>query len=175
MTPFFRNPWVWFFRIRKRCGYGVHSPFAFGLLENVVYEKLSYYAFRDLDARLNFMQRFRVRRYLHLLFRLSNYHHPSCIVHRGAENLELDYLLAPCRHARINPDNPDGKILIFLSAPCEEVISLCNTQTMLLLANVHRYREWWDSLPSVVSFDLYDIGIAFFDSKYNKQSYVVNF
>ena len=32
-------------RFRYRCGYGVHSPFAFSLITDVIYEKMPYYAY----------------------------------------------------------------------------------------------------------------------------------
>lgn len=175
MTPSFRDPLLWLRRFRKRCGYGVHSPFAFNLLEGVVYETLPYYAFSDLDLLLGWRQRFRVRRYLHLLFRLANYHHPDSIHLMGAQSLEGFYLHNACPKAEVNPEGTAGKKLVFLGSPDDAVLPLIQDDTMLLLANVHRYKAWWEALPSVVSFDLYDVGIAFFDKKYNKQSYIVNF
>lgn len=192
MTPAFRDPLLWLRRFRKRRGYGVHSPFAFSLLEDVVYESLPYYAFKELDAGLEWRQRFRVRRYLHLLFRLTNYQHPSQIILSKTDLLEKAYLTAACPGARVvengdirdmaiqgaraeNPDKSGEKRLIFLGEPDENVLSKLSPDTLLLLANVHRYKDWWDSLPKVVGFDLYDLGIAFFDPKYNKQDYIVNF
>lgn len=199
MTPPFRNILLWLRRFRHRCGYGVHSPFAFSLLEEVVYERLPYYAFPELDACLEWQQRWRVRRYLHLLFRLANYQHPSHIfLSTDAHKLEKLYLLSPCRHVEVqvlggekakssevngesadesrkNSDEYGENRIIFLAKPDDDALPLLTPRTMLLLANVHRYSDWWKGLPSVVSFDLYDLGIAFFDTKYNKQEYVVNF
>lgn len=194
MTPHFRNPWLWLRRIRKRCGYGVHSPFAFSLLEEVVYESLPYYAFQTLDAKLSPCQRFRVRRYLHLLFRLANYQHPSLVLLSDDDPIEREYLLAAVPHAKVcDCGKNDGLIaesgdkcaevcagspqsmLVFLGKPNDAVLPMLRPGTMLLLSNVHRYPEWWKAMPSVVSFDLYDLGIAFFDPKYNKQDYIVNF
>jgi len=192
MTPHFRNPLLWARRIRQRRGYGVHSPFAFGLLENVVYEALPYYAFKELDGGLSWIEKFRVKRYLHLLFRLANYHHPSHFVFFKPDPKEQNYLTAACQYAKMTKlhdiDNgPEGdgmpktidengeNNLIFLSKPCDEALRMITPNSMLLLANVHQYDEWWRRLPSVVSFDLYDLGIAFFNDDYNKQDYIVNF
>ena len=44
------NPLVWLMRFRHRCGYGVHSPFAFNFLTGVVYERTPYYAYARLDS-----------------------------------------------------------------------------------------------------------------------------
>ena len=203
MTPAFRDPLLWLRRFRHRCGYGVHSPFAFSLLENVVYESLPYYAFAQLDARLAWWQRFRVRRYLHLLFRLSNYQHPDRMILCGADALERASLTAACPGAKVieggcgqvvsmpgeraESTGESGKKrmeclgesgrkqLIFLAEPDENVLAGLGPDTLLLLANVHRYRDWWDGLPKVIGFDLYDLGIAFFDPRYNRQDYIVSF
>ena len=51
------NPLVWLMRIRHRCGYGVHSPFAFRFLTDVVYERTPYYAYSTLDEALPLAQR----------------------------------------------------------------------------------------------------------------------
>ena len=203
MTPLFRDPFLWLRRFRHRCGYGVHSPFAFGFITEVVYEHQPYYAFSVLDEALSWKQRFRVRRYLHLLFRLSNYAHPSDIFSYKADKFELAYVKAACLHARchelernssedgiIDPllgarplagssgsesDTSSQRRLVFLGSPCQDALKLIDKGTMLVLANVHEYKEWWDGLPSVVSFDLYDVGIAFFDPHYNEHHYIVNF
>ncbi len=37
--------WIWIKRFRKRKGYGVHSPFAFQLITQVINQKTPYYAF----------------------------------------------------------------------------------------------------------------------------------
>ena len=44
-----RRIWYWCRRFRYRCGYGVHSPSDFFLITSVVYEKLPYYAYRELE------------------------------------------------------------------------------------------------------------------------------
>ena len=47
-SPLWRHPVVWLRRFRHRCGYGVHSPFAFQLIRGVVYERGEFYAYRPL-------------------------------------------------------------------------------------------------------------------------------
>lgn len=206
MTPLFRDPLLWLRRVRNRCGYGVHSPFAFLFIVGVVYETLPFYAFADLEKQLKWQQKFRVRRYLRLLFRLVNYLQPELLVLGDADSLERDYLCAARQNIEVKWLKGDGtknavcpkvkggeksslntvkneesddesgkKCLVFLSEPNDEALSLITSDSMLVLANVHRYKEWWASVPKVVSFDLYDLGIAFFDKKYNKQDYIVNF
>ena len=38
------RPLRWLLRFRKRCGYGIHSPFAFQFVTGVIYEKGAYFA-----------------------------------------------------------------------------------------------------------------------------------
>lgn len=45
-----KRPFIWLARFRHRCGYGVHSPFAFDLITNVIYERTPYYAYSSLEA-----------------------------------------------------------------------------------------------------------------------------
>ena len=44
-----KRPFIWLSRFRYRCGYGVHSPFAFSLITDVIYEKMPYYAYDSLE------------------------------------------------------------------------------------------------------------------------------
>lgn len=45
-----KRPFIWLYRFRHRCGYGVHSPFAFNLITHVIYETTPYYKYRELAA-----------------------------------------------------------------------------------------------------------------------------
>ena len=48
ITLTLKRPFIWLSRFRHRCGYGVHSPFAFNLITQVIYESTPYYKYRDL-------------------------------------------------------------------------------------------------------------------------------
>jgi len=65
--------------------------------------------------------------------------------------------------------------LLWLDKPDNAVLPHLHEHSVLILDRLNKNKEWFTSLPAVVSFDLYDIGIAFFDTKYNKQHYIVNF
>ena len=47
---YLKRPFIRLSRFRYRCGYGVHSPFAFSLITDVIYEKMPYYAYDLLKA-----------------------------------------------------------------------------------------------------------------------------
>lgn len=170
------NPLVWLARFRHRKGYGVHSPFAFRFITDVIYERHPFYAYKELDKALPFSKRFRQRRGLHLMLRLANHLQPENIVLPKDAWLEKRYLQSGCKTARIMCQLPTEDVrLCLLKAPDDAALQHLSEQSVLLLDNLHRYREWFRSIPSVVSFDLYDFGIAFFDKQYNKQYYKVNF
>lgn len=48
ITLTLKRPFIWLSRFRHRCGYGVHSPFAFNLITQVIYESTPYYKYKDL-------------------------------------------------------------------------------------------------------------------------------
>ena len=45
-----KRPFIWLYRFRHRCGYGVHSPFAFNLITHVIYETTPYYKYKELAS-----------------------------------------------------------------------------------------------------------------------------
>lgn len=173
----FGNPFVWLARFRHRCGYGVHSPFAFRLMTEVFYEDLPYYYFGDNDRFMPWTWQFRRKKGLHLLFRLSNWFRPEVICSPLVFTLAGEYMNEACPRASLQREYPEeGKrTILFIQKPDEEVLRHLGPDTLLVLDDLHRHRKWFRRLPSVVSFDLYDLGIAFFDPRYHKQHYIVNF
>ena len=170
------NPIVWLTRFRHRCGYGVHSPFAFRFITDVIYERHPYYAYKELDKALPLPMRLRQRKGLHLMLRLTNHLQPETIVLPRNAWWEKRYLQSGCRKASIQCGWSVGEVsMCLLYEPSDEAVRHMGNDSVLLLDNLHRHRDWFRSLPSVVSFDLYDLGIAFFNKKFNKQYYVVNF
>ena len=146
------------------------------IITEVIYEKAAYYAYWELDRTLPFRDRFRVRKILHLLFRISNWSQPDVIACLSSSDNVAKYLAAGCRKARIVVHVPDGEIdLCWLDKPNNDVLSYLHEHSVLVIDHLNKNSEWFRSLPAVVTFDLYDVGIAFFDTKYNKQHYIINF
>lgn len=58
-------------RFRHKRGYGVHSPFVFDLITNVIKEKAIYYDFERIEAMGNIREK--ERKLYRLLFRLAEY------------------------------------------------------------------------------------------------------
>lgn len=65
--------YYWLKRFRHRRGYGVHSPFAFSYITEVIYERGTYYAYKSLDSRFRAVKKSAFRRKDFLLcFRIAN-------------------------------------------------------------------------------------------------------
>lgn len=195
-----KRAYIWCRRIRHRRGYGVHSPFAFSLLTDVVYERRPYYAYRELD-RLQPSGSLRYpRRVCRLLFRLANRFQPRRIVEVGAaDGLTLRYLSAACPEAVCLSVADEGELQRELdSHPQADLLHIAHTdryreafecgiahageQTLLVIEGIYDNRpkrEWWQQVVADertgITFDLYDLGLVFCNRRMNKQHYVVNF
>ncbi len=168
MLPF-RNPFVWLWRFRHRKGYGIHSPFAFSLVTQVLYSPGYYYAYDWLDGLMPRWQRVlpsRRKACLRLLFRLANYWQPTHIEAPKGSLVELAYLHAGCGVADLNIGQDDSYVL------------RAESSTMFVVYDLQRHLTLWKKIvaePQVrVTFDLYDIGIAFVKPNLQRQHYVIN-
>lgn len=172
----FSNPLVWLGRIRHRCGYGVHSPFAFRFLTEVVYERTPYCAYTTLDAALPWSLRSRRKKGLHLLLRLANWLQPQVVVVPGDASIARSYLQAGCRRAALCESLPAcGADMVLLREPDDEAARAAREGGMLVLDGLQRHREWLRNLPATLTFDLYDVGVAIYEPRLYKQHYIINF
>lgn len=223
---FFKRIYVWCKRIRHRRGYGVHSPFAFGLITDVVYEQNPYYAFQKLKelrhlAKRSMMYPERVDR---LLFRLVNRFSPQRIVEVGTgagvslcymaqgkvgaqcvsftgEDASgvLEEMVDQCKNVTIvkgplmdvlrrelslnsNVDFLHIAHTQNFSQVWEEFFPYVTEKTVVVIEGIHDTKSkaaWWEKIVeddrTGITFDLYDLGIVFFDHTMNKQHYIVNF
>lgn len=201
-----KRPFIWLRRFRKRCGYGVHSPFAFDLITNVIYEKRPYYAYADLRKRCKELQCAGEKRpdglgkVNKLLFRLVNRCQPQTILDLGTPSLSACYLIAGKLSARYyqgvtfsESAFPETGAIDFLyihhypdSGETERsflsCVNLATEQSLFVVEGI-RYsadmKALWERIqnhPKVgITFDLYDVGLIFFDLKKIKEHYLVNF
>lgn len=201
----FKKIWVWCCRFRKRKGYGVHSPFAFCLIRNVINEQTPYYAYSDL-ARLRREYPRCPRHVDQLLFRLSNYMQPATVVQVGdGARISLRYLSAGCARARCVASFADMDPVSYLREGCwrlsdepldllhitftaryaelfEAALPYVTFRSLIVVQRLHEDEaklSWWKSLkndPRVgITFDLYEVGLVFFNLSRCKQHYVVNY
>ena len=202
-----KRPFIWLSRIHHRCGYGVHSPFAFNLITQVIYEKGAYYQYSSIPELI------KKERAIHgagwndastkvnkLLFRLLNRFQPQVIVSLGKPTSSDLYLRAAKVDSQLySVDQVESfseknvhqvDFLYIHCAGCSNMVSQSFEQLLPLLAqhsvcvikDIHRNRSMsacWKQLinnPQVgITFDLYDVGIMFFDTTKIKQHYRVNF
>lgn len=170
------NPFVWLMRFRHRCGYGVHSPFVFRFITQVLYETTPYYAYRTLDARLPWRLRLRRRKGLHLMLRLANWLQPAVVAVPPACSWVRDYLHAGCARAVLLDHVPDdGAHLVLLTAPDDHADRVMPEGGVLVIDGLQGHGQWLRGLRATVTLDLHDLGIAIYNSKLQKQHYIVNF
>jgi predicted O-methyltransferase YrrM len=69
------------YRLKAVTEHGVHSPFVFDLVTNVIYNRADYYCYKGIEALReqlpNTKEISNAAKYDHLIFRLANYFQPS--------------------------------------------------------------------------------------------------
>lgn len=202
-----KRPFIWLCRFRKRCGYGVHSPFAFNLITRVIYEDTPYYKYEDLKVEEKKRAlvkgkswEYESRKVKRLLFRMVNYAQPDLIVDAGLLAASELYLKAGKEgvnyisslnltdlslEAGVSVDflylhdfrNPELVEKIFDAYVCRTTI-----KSVFIIEGIRytcRMSALWKRMRQDervgITFDLYDLGIIFFDKTKIKQDYIVNF
>lgn len=207
ISLFWKRPFIWLSRFRHRCGYGVHSPFAFDFITNVVYEKTPYYAYRPLAEEEKKLPAARRRRgageslkVKRLLFRLVNRTQPAFIVDAGVASASSLYLQAARPGAEYVEATDLSELFLEQGMPVdflylhdfrnpefvEQVFRVClprtTSQSVFVIEGIAYnapMRQLWKRMQAEekvgITFDLYDVGVLFFDRMKIKQHYVVNF
>lgn len=175
----FQNPVIWFRRVRHRKGYGVHSPFAFNFVTGVLYNRDMYYAYETIDRGLRWWQRGRVRSLHRLALRLSDYRRPGTLYCHGIDGRLAEACRYGCRGLKVLPDGSmETADMIFVSGADERALLHVGEGSMLVVKDMHRCRSFWRCIREderiTVTFDLYDVGIAFARRDLNKQHYIIN-
>ncbi len=202
-----KRPFIWLRRFRHRCGYGVHSPFAFEFITCVIYEKAPYYAYQLLKTVQKKQARHQPRgwndtpaRVNRLLFRLVNRRQPATLVDVGVPSVSSLYVQAP--KVEINYTYASDLTGLFLETGVpidflyvhhhrqpdlvEEVFRVCvsriTPESVFVIGGIGYspsmkalWKRLQDDERTGITFDLYDVGIIFFDTSKIKQHYVVNF
>ena len=202
-----KRPFVWLSRFRHRRGYGVHSPFAFDLITQVVYEHLSYYAYKPLEAEQRAEVRIKGRGWVResrkvnrLLFRLVNRAQPATIIDAGTLSASSLYLRAGKKNAGylsvarlselfLEQGVPVGFLYLhhfrdanFVEQVFDACVSRVTENSIFVIEGIcynAAMKNLWRRMQADgrvgITFDLYDLGILFFDKTKIKQHYIVNF
>lgn len=192
----------WFRRFRKRCGYGIHSPFAFSLVTGVIYEKGEYYAYEHLEELRNCTNAFLRHKDDRLLFRLVNHAAPSNgVVICTQLGITKEYLREARKTADwhfMSPFSSQKPADVFRRLQqvdfiyiddvyhteriLEAALPFVTDRTLLVVRNIHHnpaLSKIWKIFiqhPQVrVTFDLYDFGLVYFERRLNKENYIINY
>lgn len=199
------RPWIWLNRFRHRRGYGVHSPFAFNFITSVCYERLPYYKYAELiqtekalrDSHGKEWSKSESLKVKRLLFRLVNRTQPHTLVETGQETSATLYMQAAkssmqvfrlCSIQELQSSLPSQIDFLylrhatptFMEATFTRCLTRCTPNSVFVVRGIHRdkaTKQLWKRMKqqAVVTFDLYELGILFFNENYFKQDYIVNF
>lgn len=180
---------TWLKRFRHRCGYGIHSPFAFQFVTGVVYERGHYYAdaaLRAHYAQCHHRQGLRLKD-CRLLFRLANFQHPRCCRLLGYKrnSLPVQFMQAGSCHTHYVAEANEQADMVVASADAwprqaQELIKALPIGGMLVLVGVSgANKAAWQQLlqhpNACIAFDLYYFGIVFRRPDLQRQHYIVNY
>ena len=189
-----RKYWNLLLRLPHRRGYGIHSPYAFGLVTGVVYERAPFYAYRRLrEKREGATLREKDDR---LMLRLANFRQSrrGLIVGEGLD-VTRGYLEAGCqrcawetvRDAAALRQRDELQGLDMLVAGGEDwakAVSTClaagNEGALIVCLGIHRtsadvraWRELCRDERVRLSFDLYEMGLLSLEGRFAKENHVV--
>lgn len=159
----FRNLLVALRRIWYTGGNGIHSPFAYQMVTQVIDNPGSYYADKELYSLSDRLLNPRLTAVRKLVFRLTNRWQPT-VVEAPAEFHR--FIAAACKRAQIKANND-----AYISMQGDEGLMMVLPD---LQSHKTLWREWKKRSDVRVTFDLYDVGIAVCVSRLNKQNYIIN-
>lgn len=157
-------------RITHCRGFGIQSPTDFAFVNDVIYERLPYHAYDELDSDFPDLDR-HTRSLAKLLLRVSNYAQPG--LYRLAPSTPpafAAYLQRGCTGAKTD------RTFYFDQLP-----DALHDGDCIIITDIYgQGRGLWQSLLSIpdshlVAFDLYYLGIAFHRAKRYPETHIVNF
>ena len=173
-------------RIRHCAGFGVQSPTDYAFVREVIYERWPYALYAELEAHYADTDKFLLK-LSQLLLRVSNYAQASQIGIIGSLPPVMEaHLKAGCRKSEIAkmPIQPPS----LLPRGGETLDSTGVSKNSLpregwggavfpLLIATELNDQWREyiSQEHIISYDLYYLGIAFYDEKRYTERHVINF
>lgn len=185
----------WLRRIKYCRGFGVQSPSAYRFIRYVINEHYPYYAYDELRKEMPRLDSL-TRKRMELYFRVANFRQASLWLDFCERNDVIATYVGRGCHAtqvrritdlrQITADDRIEVLRICPSAGCEALLEAAlqktDDHTLFIIEDIGyndtAKRLWQTLLESditSVSYDLYYLGIAFFDRKRYKANYVVNF
>lgn len=185
-------------KIKHRKGFGVHSPFAYAIITEVIEEKLPYYAYSSMQRRYDKKSPvpFKV---VCLLFRLANRFSCRNIAILGDEQYarmpltEVDsrntvYVFSDVPSLPMSGDVKYDMIVVNQnpfpdeSQLLEWLLSHATPETIFFAKGIqpkHTLEAFWDAFSELdevpITMDLFDYGLAIMKPNFFKQHYIVSF
>lgn len=185
----------WLRRIKYCRGFGVQSPSAYRFIRYVINEHYPYYAYDELRKELPRLDSL-TRKRMELYFRVANFRQASLWLDFCERNdVIATYVGRGCHATQVRritdlrQITADDRIEVLRICPTagseavlEAALQQADDRTLFIIEDIGyndtAKRMWQKLLESdltSVSYDLYYLGIAFFDRKRYKANYVVNF
>ncbi len=182
---------VWLRRMSHSRGFGVQSPSAYRFIRYVLCEHYPYYGYAELRREYPSLP-WLVRKRMELYFRIANYRQANCLISNGDDTpLLMSYVGRGCRRTRIvaEMERKEGRVEIARVCPKEgsealldRLLDYTDSNSIIVIEDIAEdktaQRMWQrllDSKKVSVSYDLYWVGVAFFDIERYKTNYIVNF
>lgn len=160
------HPIVWLKRLRHRRGYGIHSPWTYHFVTQVIYNDGEYYDYPALQHQFH-LQRGR-RKIARLLFRLADWFQPDEMrIPTSLPKAEQAYLLAGCKHAQQTVSHSEQEISFLKDNKHLATISL-STQTK-------NSRPPSPTERKGLVLDLYDLTLTIYNAPTQPLTHIINF
>ncbi len=192
---------IWLRRITHCRGFGIQSPWAYRFVRYVVNEHYPYYAYSELKELLDRTEPVQ-RKLSRLYFRIANYRQADHVIDymspcsaydimmkRGCRKTAICHLESGCVKQQIADILDDGEIDMLrmsLKGNYESFYDLtvqyAGSSSLFILEGIYSTADalsFWQRVVNdvrcSVTFDLYYCGVVFFDKKFFKTNYIINF
>ncbi len=195
--------WRWWLGASNSKGHGVHSPFVFDFIIDLLNDDREFYAFQQIENSHKITKP--ERKVNRLLFRMVDYYQPKNIVNIGnGNNIQTQYLAAANHLIEMNTIKETdvyslqssidkiGKLdfIVFNSNKSNDtlnqfeiLLSAFHNNTFLIFKNIHLSKEAeanWQSIQNHSSvkatIDLFHFGIVLFNQDFKvKQHFKLRF
>ena len=163
-------------RIRHCAGFGVQSPTDYAFVREVIYERWPYALYAELEAQFYGTDKFLLK-LSQLLLRVSNNAQASRIGAIGNLPPVMEaHLKAGCRKSEIvtvkgqkSKDKGRGEVTLDFSPSSLDIFPL------LIATELNDQWQEYISQEHIISYDLYYLGIAFYDEKRYREEHIINF
>ena len=188
--------WVFLKRLRHCAGFGVQSPTDYAFVREVIYERWPYALYAELEAKFYGTNWFLLK-LSQLLLRVSNYAQASRIgiigplppvmeAHLNAGCRKSDILKMPIQPPSLlthtpmlsTSDYPRGGEIsdsIIVSKDSLPLVGWGWAPPLVIATELNEQWHEYISQEHIISFDLYYLGIAFYDEKRYREEHVINF